>query len=134
MPPLLRGVNMAQNRSHEINQIKRDLGKLKNASMTVLIMLGDNNKLDADLSDLANAYSNSVMIPQEDFQLKMKAMNEDIRPSLNSINDKIGRLTDKLNDLLERYEEEQRQWEEEERERERERERQREQSLGQGKM
>ena len=132
MPPPLKGVKMAQNRSHEINQIKRDLGKLKNASMTVLIMLGDNNKLDADLSDLANAYSNSAMIPQEDFQLKMKALNEDIRPSLNSINDKIKNLTDELNDLLERYEEEQRKWEEEERERERERER--EQSLGQGKM
>lgn len=125
MPPLLKGVEMAQNRSHEINQIKRDLEKLKNASMIVLIMLGDNNKLDADLANLATAYYNSVKIPQEDFQLKMKALDEDIRPSLNSINDKIGNLISELNDLLERYEEEQREWEEEQRRAEQERERER---------
>lgn len=104
---------MAHNRSHEIHQIKRDLERLKNASMTVLVMLGDNNKLDADLADLATAYYNSVKIPQEDFQLKLKALNEDIRPSLNSISDKIGNLTSELNDLLEKYEEEQREWERE---------------------
>lgn len=113
---------MAQNRSHEISQIKRDLGKLKTASMSVLIMLGNNNKLDTDLADLANAYNESVKIPQEDFVLKTKALNEDIRPSLNSINSKIGKLIDDLEDLLEKYEEEQRQWEEEQKQKERERE------------
>jgi hypothetical protein len=102
---------MAQNRSHEIKQIKSDLAKLSRAAMLVGKMQGNNNNLITNLTELGNAYSASVRIPQEDFCAKMDALNEDIKPSLCSIEGKISRHVEHLNSKLKKYEDEQRQWE-----------------------
>ena len=113
---------MAKNRSHEIEQIESDLGKLSRAAMIVEEMQRDNYKVSMDLSDLADALVYSVNIPQEDFKYKMLEINENIGPSLSSINAKISRCVDYLEHLLEQYKAEQEEWEEEQRQKERERE------------
>ncbi len=106
---------MAHNRSSEIKKIESDLGNLSRASMLVGEMQNNNNKVNMDLSDLADSIIFSVNIPQEDFKLKMQAVNENIEPSLSAIGSKISRCVDYLEHLLEQYKEEQREWEEEQR-------------------
>lgn len=106
---------MAHNRSSEIKRIESDLGELSRASMLVGEMQNKNNKVNMDLSDLADAFIYAVNIPQEDFKLKMQAVNENIDPSLRSVDSKISRCVDYLEHLLEQYKEEQREWEEEQR-------------------
>ncbi len=106
---------MAQDRRSDIAKIKRDLAKIGIAQSQINAMMGENSKVDTDLTELANAYIASAKIPQEDFKLKMEAINENINPSLTSIKGKVGRFKSFLEDLLEKYEEEQRRWEEEQR-------------------
>ena len=102
---------MAQNRSHEIKQIESDLGRLSRAAAVIGKMMENNNKVNVDLSDLAAAYSKTVYIPQEDFVQKMTALNENIEPSLRSLNGKISSRVEELNTLLEKYRKEQEQYE-----------------------
>lgn len=109
---------MAQDRRGDIAKIKRDLAKVSIAASKISNMLGENVKVSVDLTNLADAYIESAEIPQEDFKLKMEAINENIDTSLRSINAKLSAFVDFLSDLLEKYEEEQRQWEEEQRRKE----------------
>ena len=109
---------MAQDRRGDIAKIKRDLAKVSIAKSKIGNMLGENIKVNLDIAHLADAYIESAEIPQEDFKLKMEAINENIPISLKSINEKLSTFVDFLNDLLEKYEEEQRQWEEEQRRKE----------------
>ena len=106
---------MAQDRSGDIARIEIDLDRLHSAQHLIENMLKYDNNLSEKLTALANTYVFSAEIPQNDFQLKMEALNENIGPSLSSISRKISDLIDELNELLEKYRAEQEEWEEEQR-------------------
>ena len=106
---------MARNRSADIARAERDLRRCENAARLVGNMVGNNNTVTLDLTDLDVAYEYSVKIPQADFKAKMLELNEKIGPALSSINTKIMELVEKLNEYLREAREEQERWEEEQR-------------------
>ena len=117
---------MARDRSGDIADVYHDLNLLGRAAMRLGPMSAENIMITTDLNELGSNYEASAKIPQEDFKTVMLSLNEQIGPSITTINSKISELVSWLNDYLQELLAEQARWEEEQRQAQQRAEEQRE--------
>ncbi len=102
---------MARDRREDMAKISRDLNRLTRAAMILGDMSMNNTKVTEDLTMLDTGYRFSANIPQDDFSVKMMELNENIQPSISSLNGHISEQVTFLNEEMAKCKAEQEEWE-----------------------